>query len=128
MTIKISQLGTIGAVQGNTLIPVVANVAGTLTTVQANIDQLGNYIASGAYTYGNITATGNVTATSGNVWAKYIRTTPSTVTGLGYANVAGAGSRAFVTDANTITFNSAVSGGSGNSMPVFSDGTNWRIG
>ena len=128
MTIKISQLGTIGAVQGNTLIPVVANVAGTLTTVQANIDQLGNYIASGAYTYGNITATGNVTATSGNVWAKYIRTTPSTVTGLGYANVAGAGSRAFVTDADIRTWGNLYVGGAGNAVPVWSDGSNWYIG
>ncbi len=47
MTIKISQLGNLTTVYGNTIVPVVANVAGTLTTVKGNIDQLGTYITSG---------------------------------------------------------------------------------
>jgi len=38
------------------------------------------------------------------------------------------GSRSFVTDANATTFNSVVAGGGSNFVPVFSDGTNWRIG
>jgi hypothetical protein len=33
-----------------------------------------------------------------------------------------------VTDANATTFNSIVAGGGANVVPVFSDGTNWRIG
>lgn len=40
----------------------------------------------------------------------------------------GAGSRAFVTDANATTFASIVAGGGANGVPVYSDGTNWRIG
>jgi hypothetical protein len=40
----------------------------------------------------------------------------------------GVGARSFVTDANATTFNSIVAGGGSNSVPVFSDGTNWRIG
>lgn len=36
--------------------------------------------------------------------------------------------RAFVTDANATTFNSIVVGGGANVVPVFYDGTNWRIG
>ena len=36
--------------------------------------------------------------------------------------------RAFVTDANATTFNSIVAGGGANFVPVFCDGTNWRIG
>jgi hypothetical protein len=39
-----------------------------------------------------------------------------------------AGTRAFVTDANTATFGSQVSGGAGNSVPVYSNGTNWYVG
>ena len=41
---------------------------------------------------------------------------------------AGAGARAFVTDANATTFASIVAGGGANGVPVYSDGTNWRIG
>jgi hypothetical protein len=89
--------------------------------------QVAAYLA-GSISTGSIAVSGNVTATSGNVWAKYIKTTPSTVANLGYANIAGAGARAFVIDANTIIFNSVISGGAGNNVPVFSDGTNWRIG
>lgn len=36
--------------------------------------------------------------------------------------------RAFVSDANATTFNSVVAGGGANRVPVFCDGTNWRIG
>ena len=36
--------------------------------------------------------------------------------------------RSAITDANTTTFNAIVGGGGTNVMPVFSDGTNWRIG
>lgn len=44
MTIKISQLGNLTAVLGNIFVPVVANVAGTLTTVKGNVEQLKTYI------------------------------------------------------------------------------------
>lgn len=44
MTIKISQLANIAAVTGNVILPLVGNVAGTLTTVQGNVDQLKTYI------------------------------------------------------------------------------------
>jgi hypothetical protein len=39
-----------------------------------------------------------------------------------------AGARAFVSDANATTFASVVAGGGANGVPVYSDGTNWRIG
>lgn len=39
-----------------------------------------------------------------------------------------AGMRHFVTDATATTFNSVVAGGGANGVPVFHDGTNWRIG
>ena len=50
------------------------------------------------------------------------------VAGLPSAAQAGAGSRAFVTDANATTFLSVVAGGGANKVPVVSDGTNWLIG
>lgn len=38
------------------------------------------------------------------------------------------GARNFVTDANATTFASVVAGGGSNKVPVYDDGTNWRIG
>jgi len=51
-----------------------------------------------------------------------------TVATLPSASGTGNGSRVFVTDANATTFASIVAGGGSNGVPVYSDGTNWRIG
>jgi len=51
-----------------------------------------------------------------------------TVANLPAAATAGAGAKAFVSDANATTFASVVAGGGANNVPVYSDGTNWRIG
>lgn len=51
----------------------------------------------------------------------------TTVAGLPAASI-GSGYKAFVTDANATTFQSIVAGGGANKVPVYSDGTNWRIG
>lgn len=56
-----------------------------------------------------------------NTKAVLVSTLPSPVT-------LGAGTRAFVTDATVTTFASIVAGGGSNKVPVYSDGTNWRIG
>jgi len=53
---------------------------------------------------------------------------PVAVTSLPAAATAGAGARSMVTDATVTTFASIVAGGGANAVPVFSDGTNWRIG
>jgi hypothetical protein len=49
----------------------------------------------------------------------------TTVAGLGTPT---AGLRAFVTDATATTFASNVAGGSTNGVPVYADGTHWKIG
>ena len=63
MTIKISELSNLTAVLANVQIPMVANVAGTLTTVKGNVSQLTDYIlgTSGA-DYANIVANAAVQA------------------------------------------------------------------
>jgi hypothetical protein len=55
-----------------------------------------------------------------------IKTATYTVAGLPAAGTAGR--RAFVTDANATTFASIVAAGGANGVPVYDDGTNWRIG
>ena len=51
-----------------------------------------------------------------------------TVAGLPSAATVGAGSRAFVTDALTPTFMATVAAGGAVFTPVYSDGTNWKVG
>lgn len=50
------------------------------------------------------------------------------VSGLPAAATALKGYRAYVNDANATTFASIVAGGGANIVPVYCDGTNWRIG
>lgn len=44
------------------------------------------------------------------------------------AAVASVGARAFVTNSSVTTFNTIVAGGGSAKVPVFFDGTNWRVG
>jgi hypothetical protein len=50
-----------------------------------------------------------------------VATLPSAVT-------SGKGSRSFVTDASAPTFGATVAGGGAVATPVYSDGTNWKVG
>jgi hypothetical protein len=52
----------------------------------------------------------------------------STVATLPSASDQGVGARAFVTDSSVTTFRTIVVGGGSTPVPVFSDGTNWRVG
>jgi hypothetical protein len=87
MTIKISELGNLTAVYGNVVVPVVANVAGTLITVKGNLDQLTSYIISGP--------TSAIASTDANV-------TVSNVTLKGYIDGQISAVNTSVTLANTI--------------------------
>jgi len=41
---------------------------------------------------------------------------------------AGVGARAFVTDSSVTTFGTTVASGGSSKVPVYSDGTNWKVG
>jgi hypothetical protein len=51
-----------------------------------------------------------------------------TVSTLPSASAAGVGARAFVTDSSVSTFGSTAAAGGANKVPVYSDGTDWKIG
>ena len=51
-----------------------------------------------------------------------------TVATLPSASTSGVGARSFVTDASAPTFGATVSGGGAVAVPVYSDGTNWKVG
>ena len=97
--------------------------------------QAGNSITSGS---NNIVigddadasaATASDEITLGNASHKVVRIPGVTlVASLPSASTVGAGARAMVTNANATTFHSVVAGGGANVVPVFSDGTDWRIG
>ena len=44
------------------------------------------------------------------------------------AAILGAGARAFVIDSSVTTFGSTVAGGGSAKVPVYSDGTDWKVG
>jgi len=57
-----------------------------------------------------------------------VKSTVFVVANLPSAVTAGLGARAFVSDAETTVFNAALLGGGVGKVPVFSDGTVWRVG
>jgi len=60
--------------------------------------------------------------------SSFTKVTPVTVANLPNAATAGAGARAFVTDATVNTFHALAVGGGSNNVPVFADDSQWRIG
>jgi len=107
----INQLSAVSSLSAGDNVPVYA--AGQGDTRKFSLTTLVSFL-SDAFT--------SLTATS------YVKVTPCTVANLPSAADAGQGARAFVTDANSTTFNAAAAGGGSDEVPVFSDGTAWRIG
>jgi hypothetical protein len=97
------------------------NAAGTAVT---NSTAIG---ASAAATKNNQVVIGDTNVVE-TVLRGVVRNTTFTVATLPSAVTMGAGARAFVTDATVTTFASTVAGGGANGVPVYSDGTNWKIG
>jgi hypothetical protein len=82
-------------------------------------------IAAGSLAIGNTNVTGALTTSS------YVKTTAMAVASLPSAATAGVGARSFVTDSTVAAsgnFGAIVAGTGANPVPVYSDGTNWRIG
>jgi hypothetical protein len=101
-----------------------ANITGTGNIVgNANVGNLG--------TPGLIIATGNVSGAN-VIGTGFVKSQSTTVSSLAAAATAGAGARSFVTDGNLVAsgtnFGAIIGGSQSNAVPVYSDGTNWRIG
>ena len=107
------------------------SVSGTITS--GNILTAGLISATGNVNVGNLinagltSVTGNITG--GNILtAGIVKTTARAYATLPTAANAGAGARSFITDGNTAVFGSQVIAGGANSVPVWSNGTNWYVG
>lgn len=57
-----------------------------------------------------------------------LQVTATTVAGLPTCNSTTKGAHGFVTDANAATFGTAAATGGANNVPVYCDGTSWKIG
>jgi len=110
-------------------------LAGNALTTGSNNTVIGHDADVSSATVSNEVTLGNSSVTSFRIpgltltfSVKYFNHGTLTVATLPAAATAGAGARAFVTDANATTFASIVAAGGANGVPVYSDGTNWRIG
>jgi hypothetical protein len=63
-----------------------------------------------------------------NLAAQFCLSGVYTVATLPGAGELGAGARAFVIDSSVTTFGSTVAGGGSGKVPVYSDGTDWKVG
>ena len=75
----------------------------------------------------NTTVIGNSSTTLTKAFG-VVTSTVYTVATLPSASTSGAGARSFVTDALSPTFGATVTGGGVVNIPVYSDGTNWKVG
>jgi hypothetical protein len=126
--------GATGPIGGSNT-QVVFNDAGTANgSANLTFDKVTNlFSVVGNISTGNLTTTGaagNITGAN-VISANTLVTLATTFSGLPAAGTAGAGARDFITDGNLVAsgnFGSVVAGGGSNSVPVYSDGTNWIIG
>ena len=109
--------------------------AGSTITTGSNNLILGNTAAASTTTVSNEITLGNSSITAFRIpgltitgGAKWMNFGSSTVALLPAAATAGLGAMAFVTDALAPTFGSTVAGGGAVASPVYSDGTNWKVG
>lgn len=113
---------------GNT-ISVAGNITGgNLSAVNLVINRIGSDDSSFVTITDGLNVEGDVGLSGGNVTGALIMETPPTA----LVNLtAVAGGRAFINDANLVAagnFGQQVGSGGSNTVPVWSDGTNWYIG
>ena len=121
---EVTNAATANAVAGANVSGTVplATTAGTISTnAQPNITSTG--------TLTSLTVSGNVTGQSYDSATTALQTTPVVTSALPAAATAGTGARAMVTDADAgSVFGAALTGAGSLTLPVFSDGTIWRVG
>ena len=106
-TIKISELTSSGAILGNVLVPIVGNIAGTLTTIKSTVDQLKTFIVASAEA--NILAANSATIFANTIMKSYVdlantiqsaQLTSANIGIIGYVNLANTIQSAQIASAN----------------------------
>ena len=123
----------IGGTAGTGTITVGQSTVSQTTNIQAGLTASGSTKTVNLGTGGlagsttNI-AIGSTTGTSITTINGITKQQTYTVATLPSAVTSGVGSRSFVTDALAATFGATVAGGGAVAVPVYSDGTNWKVG
>jgi len=113
----VGAIAILGNITGNNLvINRISSDDSTFVTVEDGLNVVGDIDLSGNITGGNVSTAGVVKTGS------FVTGTIPTAAGVG------AGARAFVTDATSVTFGNLYVGGAANAMPVWSDGAAWYVG
>jgi hypothetical protein len=115
-----------GNIQGNNITALTkfrSNTYQSLSNANSNISIFASNIQISVENAANAL----VIANNKSTLSKPIQLPNVTVANLPNANI-GIGSKMFVTDSNSTTFYNIVGAGGTNIVPVFSDGTDWRIG
>ncbi len=118
---------TKGYGNGNTAVGAAATCGTDPNAAGTEVTNSSAFGAGAATTKNNQVVIGNASVVE-TVLRGVVRGTTYTVATLPSAVTMGAGARSFVTDANATTFAANVAGGGANGVPVYSDGTNWKIG
>jgi len=124
---------TIGGTSGTGTQTIGQSTVSQTTNIQAGATASGSTKAMNIGTGGlagsttNI-AIGSTTGTSTTTFNGITKNQTYTVANLPSASTSGVGASAFVTNALAPTFGATVAGGGAVAVPVYSDGTNWKVG
>ncbi len=105
------------------------NIGATTTNVGAGVLKIEGTTDSTSSTTGIFQTPGGGSFAKALWVGTYVSTTPTTVGALPACGAGTKGARMFVTDElAAVAFNTVATGSGANNVPVFCDGTNWRIG
>ena len=132
-TLQTTGTMSLGGTVGTGLIAIGRSTASQQTDIQAAATASGSTKTMNIGTGGlagsttNI-AIGSTTGTSITTLNGITKQQNYTVATLPSASASGVGAKSFVTDALSSTFGATVTGGGAVPVPVYSDGTNWKVG
>jgi hypothetical protein len=126
-------LVTIGGTVSTSILTVGRSTVSQTTNIQAGVTASGstktmNIGTAGAAGSTTTIAIGSTTGTSTTTVNGILKQQTYTVATLPSASTSGVGSRSFVTDALAPAFGATVVTGGAIAVPVYSDGTNWKVG
>jgi len=124
---------TLGGTATTSILTVGRSTVSQTTNIQAGITASGstktiNIGTAGASGSTTTIAIGSTTGTSTTTVNGILKQQTYTVATLPSASTSGVGSRSFVTDALAPAFGATVVTGGAIAVPVYSDGTNWKVG
>lgn len=120
--------GTAATIQCNGTNLIGLNATGTFVSVGANHLAFASGVTNSPDTSLIRSSAGVVKVANASTGSGTLLLSPVAVASLPSASTVGAGARHTVNDSSVTTFGSTVAGGGSTVVPVYSDGTNWKVG